>query len=182
MILVVIAFGAGIYLYFSKNNPAPTSVNDTVTLTPENFTPFNTLEGLVRTSSIIVVGSAIDNGVSRTEGTAVFTDYRVSVIDSKISTIVKKDDVIMLSMEGGVKDGKKYTLTNAPEITKDKKYILFAITNTEGLLRPLASGTAVAKDLGDGNYELPSSLGLPDSERIFTLAELDQVTLRAQKK
>lgn len=179
-ILVLAAIGYFGYTYYTDQTTYKTTFKETITL-ESKATPVTSFTELVSTSSVIVKGIVTDSGTYRITSASnnilenkegVYTDYPIEGNDLRSSDT--GNSIFVLSLDGGVKNEKKYMVLDGPIISKDQEYIVFAATNSDGLLRPLASGNAIATKLNDTTFKLPDNSGLPEDERTFTLDTLNQ--------
>lgn len=178
VILALTAVGYFAYIYYADQTTYKTSFDETVTLKSAS-TPVGSFSELVNTSSIIVQGTATDTGTYRIKTPSnnalenkegIYTDYPIKGKDLRSTDV--DESVFVLALDGGVKNKKKYAVLDAPIIAKNQEYIIFAVTNSDGLLRPLANGNAVATKIDNTTYKLPDNVGIPEDDRVFTLDSL----------
>lgn len=164
-LLVAILAGAGIW-YYLGGQPKSTNLNETETSSskPES------LKQLVEKSDIVLTAITTDNGEARTttEGDTQrsSTDYAMKVLKKYRPDYDIKLDRFYLSINK----------STGIKLEKASRYIVFAVFNQDGRLRPSGNELGIARITGDKDkdiYTFPDGL-FADNKTAFIDSDLTQ--------
>lgn len=97
------------------------------------------------------------------------TEYEVRA--SKVIKGDKLGDEVTISVIGGIYEDTRYYIDGEQSLSKGDKVIVFASKGDDGKYYPLSAGTAVAKQVSDDKFKLPSATISDNTNQVFKESE-----------